>query len=645
MNKEQIDTILAESGISFNSKRKAVVDGDSVSDTVANKILSQYNVTVDELRKASIEASKQIMQNLPDDLRYGDRFSDVRVRAPAFAKNIPWNKIDEKLFEYFSIARSSEGGGFLLLISNGDTQFRCVPMSNNVMSNLAEITEACSKMTIQGDNGDIVTLYDHIMYRYEVIMDRALSVYSKRDLREFGEWAVKNGLPSMMLNNFSVMVNQEEKNVETSAGQKQTMFKANAMYFGTEKGGKEFPLDCIAKHYDTLAGVPSRLAKIPKLYSNNFSEPALYHIDLDEIVKPGPHPTWDKYFKRFRPDEAKVIRAFTWSIFKADNTGRQMLYFYDPDGFSGKSVFEKAISSGLGEHLVAALQKDSLNNQFSMAKIWNKRLVVIDDNKNPNLIRSEKMHMILGSGLADVEAKGKNSFMFKMQAKVIASGNCRLQIDPSANHERTRVIIVEPHVDDEMLKEFAVCDKDGNLKRNKYGRVQLIGDATFERNLIEEFCALLADCKKDYEELCPKDSSIIISEEMEDSIESLSDDTYDILDEVIEERFDFSDPSATTPVKDFCTMIDELMYELHDYLPRKVVDNLERTDIVQHMMKRYKISKKSVRFANNVVKKCYVGVREINGDHSSKKTVDSSSEENKALNFVKFQNPLEMESA
>jgi hypothetical protein len=302
------------------------------------------------------------------------------------------------------------------------------------------------------------------------------------------------------------------------------------------------------------------------------------------------------------------MRAFTWSIFKADNTGRQMLYIYDPDGFSGKSVFEKAITSGLGENLVAALQKDSLNNQFSMSKIWNKRLVVIDDNKNPNLVRSEKMHMVLGSGLADVEAKGKNSFMYKMQCKVIASGNCKLTIDPSANHERTRVIIVEPHVTDDMLKEFAVCDKNGNVKRNKFGRVQLIGDSKFEENLIKEFKALLADCKADYEELCPNNSSIIISETMEDSIEALSDDTYDILDDAIDNKFAFDDPEAKITVSEFNVLIDELLWDVRDILPKKVVENIDRNDITQHMMKRCKIEKKPMR-VDGYVKKYYVGIR------------------------------------
>ena len=607
LTKERIDKILAAVGITLNSKNNAVSDGERISDTIANKLLKTQGITIEEIRTALQNLANKPVP-IPDDLRFGDTFAESRICPPALAKHVRWNKADDRIFKYFSIARASDSGSFILLISNLETQYKCVQMSGSSTANLAEITEACSKITIKDDDGKVKTLYEHINDQYDEIMKTAAEKYKKLDLRKFGEWAAREGLPSMMVNNFNLIVNRESKEIELASGQKQTMYRVNAMLFGTDKGAKEFPLDGIAKHFESLAEVPSRIAKIPKIYSNDFSEPALYHIDLDKIAKPGPHPTWDKYLSRFREDEGGVIRAFIWSIFKADNTGRQMLYFYDPDGYSGKSVLTNAITQCLSENLVAALQKDSLNNQFSMAKIWNKRLVIIDDNKNPNLIRSEKIHIVLGNGLADVEAKGKNSFLYRMQTKIIASGNTKLIIDPSANHERTRVIVVEPHVTDEMLKEFAVCDKDGNVKRNQYGRVQLIGDTEFEKNLIKEFPAFLADCKKDYERLCPKNSSIIISEEMEDTLECLSDDIYDILDEILEDRFDFSDKDAKMTVRDFNDVLeDDVMYDISETFKKKG-KGITTEDVVQHMAKRYGVSKKPCR-VDGTPKKCYVGVK------------------------------------
>ena len=600
MNKEQIDSILKELGISFN-KKKILLDGEVITDNMANKLLASKNTTLEEVRNVLAEAAKKPIE-IPDNLRFRDHLSYMEVISPAFTTHTKWNSIDEELFGFFFLARSSEGGGMLLLISNKDTEFMTVTLSANKLTNLAEITSTCSRMHYVDPETHVKrTLFEHINKVYEKIMSEALAAYKKMDAVDFGEWAVRHGLPSVMLNNNKLMSTQEEIECDNGDGGKTTMYKPHSLFFPST------PLECIAEHYDNLAGVPKRLAKIPRLYSNDMNEPALYHIDLDAILDyDNPHPTWEHYLLRFREDERRVLRAFIWSIFDAGNTGRQMLYIYDPDGFSGKSVLTKAIAFGLGEHLVTALQKDSLNNQFSMSKIWNKRLTVIDDNKNPNLLRSEKIHIVLGNGLADVEEKGKKSFMYKIQCKVIASGNVQLNIDPYANHERTRVIVIEPKLTDEMLKEFVVCDKDGNIVRNRQGKPQFIGDSTFEQRLIDEFRSFLVDCKRDYEELCPKRSSIIISEAMDDSIEYLSDDYYDVLDEQLPHFFEV-DPNNCMSISDFNKDLTRLM---DNPMLLKCTDDNEppsREHVIQHIVKRYHVKKGGRRLDGEYVK-CYIGI-------------------------------------
>lgn len=599
MNKEQIDSILKECGIAFN-KKKVLVDGEVASDNMVNKILQGKGTTLEEVRKVLAEASKKPIE-IPDNLRFRDHMSNIEIISPAFSQNVKWNKIDEMIFGSFYLAKSSEGGGMILLITNNDSQYMAVSLSNSSLTNKAEITSACSRIKYRDpDTGVVSTLYDHINKVYESVMKDALESYLKLDAVDFGNWAVRLGLPAMMINNYKLMSTQEEVNIEKEGGGTTTMYKPHSLFF------TEDPIECIANHYDTLASFPKRLTTIPKLYSNDINEPALYHIDLDKLLDyDNPHPTWDHYLLRFREDERKVIRSFVWSIFDSNNTGRQMLYIYDPDGFSGKSVLTKAISFGLGQHLVAAVQKDSLNNQFSMSKVWDKRLIVIDDNKNPNLVRSEKMHMILGSGLADVEEKGRKSFMYKIQCKVIASGNTQLNIDPYANHERTRVIVVEPHLTDEMLKEFVVCDKDGNIVRNKNGKPQFIGDSSFEQRLIDEFRSFLVDCKRDYEELCPKKSSIILSEEMDDALEYLSDDYFDVLDEKIHTYFNFADPEGYISVGEFNNNLTRLMNERS--LTDIANESITRDNVIQHIVKKYKV-KKAGRRVGGVFTKCYVGL-------------------------------------
>lgn len=625
MTKEQIDSILAEVGITFNAKNNAVFNGVKIDDAIANGLLKAHNVTIEQIRTELRNLANQPVE-IPDGLRYKDMLSEMEVVSPAFTNDIKWNKMDEELFSFFSFAKASAGSAPVLLISNLDTEYRSVPLSNNSLSNLADITEACASISYTDENGVKRTLYDYINYKMEQILKEALAVYQKATAVEFGAWASRKGLPSMMLNNYKLYTVHEAVEIEQQGGSKTTMYRPLSLGF------KESPLQCLASHYDTIMGVPSRKAKMPKLYSNDINEPAMYHIDLDSIVDDSaPHPTWDHYMKRFSEYEAKAFRAFIWSIFDASNTGRQMLYIYDPDGFSGKSVVANAIAQCLGEHLVAAIQKDSLINQFGLEKVYNKRLVIIDDNKNPNLIRSEKMHQITGGGLGDIEPKGKKSFTYRFQCKVMASGNTRLNIDPYAQHERTRVIVIQPKLTDEMLKEFAVCDENGNIVRNRLGMPKLIGDPGFERRLIEEFNSFLGDCRRDYEEVCPSHSSIRLNADMEETLDNMSDDDYDIFDEIVDRHFVVG-PECKTTLSDFNAAFRRVMFELQMSIGKKKIERLTEENLTQHMVKRFHLVKKSI-WVDKRTAKGYVGIEPSKSAPKEMK-VDSSKFNANDLSFM-----------
>ena len=50
MNKEQIDSILAEVGITLNAKNNAVFNGVKIDDAIANGLLKPHNVTIEQIR-------------------------------------------------------------------------------------------------------------------------------------------------------------------------------------------------------------------------------------------------------------------------------------------------------------------------------------------------------------------------------------------------------------------------------------------------------------------------------------------------------------------------------------------------------------------------------------------------------------------
>ena len=600
--KAEVLEILKKADMTFNSKRKVVSSGDTMSDANADKVLKQYGITTEEARKVVFSKEKKTGVEIPDDFRCVKRLQDVQM-VTSVTSDIKWNKKDEELFNFFSLARATDdpGSGMVLLVTNHAGEYIAIPLGGSNLSLLADITSACTALKYTDENGVVRTIYDHVTRAYDQMMHDAVTAYKTvQSIEDFSTW-VRTGLPSMMMNNYEFRATIETRDVEVEEGHKETMTKCHSLYF---KEGS--PFHCLAAHYDTLAGVPSKITKLPKLFSNDPDEPALFHIDLDQILdhETG-HPTWDRYMQRYTPGEGKVFKAFVWSIFDAKNTGRQMLYIYDPDGFSGKSVVANAIASALGTNLVTAVQKDSLSNQFAFSKVWKSRLVIVGDNKNPYLVKSEKMHMILGSDYAEVEPKGKSSFSVKLQAKVMANGNTKLKIDPDATHESTRVIIIEPKMTDDILKEIAVLDEDGNIKRYSNGKPQLIGDASFGERLEKEFRSFLVDCKAAYEELCPTRSSIILPEEMLASIEYLSEDTVDSIDDKAEELFDF-DPKYYMTVNSFRETIDQLIGDLRSFTSKDDA-NLTYDSIKQHLEKKYHIRKSSKRI-DKVKTKVYYGL-------------------------------------
>lgn len=436
----------------------------------------------------------------------------------------PWSESDMKFFGRFRFTTNPLDGSIIMFINTNGKHFTPVHFGGKTSTLIATISSVCAAAA-STKNG-FANLYDELTRGYLLNLQKITDKFRSRRILQQEDFIreLSNAVPCSMLRELSIKCIVESKKLKTEVAGNQVE-KEYLVPHITELYDGDYKTDVIefiVKHVDVLASRPELRCPMPKVYTNDPDEMALHYIDLDSIVQEGPCPTWDGYLRRFTAAEADVIKAFVWSIFDAKNTGRQMLYFLDPKGFSGKSVVVSVISEALGEQLCMALQKDSLNNQFSLAKIWDKRLVTIDDNKNPRLLWSEKMHLILGHGMADIEMKGRNSFQAKMQAKVIANGNIPLEVHRDAQHEYTRLIMVQTVVTDEILKEFCAVDENGNVIRRKNGDPILIGDSNFAENLKREFPMFLYKCREIYPKLCPRQSDIIIPDEMMDNILSNS---------------------------------------------------------------------------------------------------------------------------
>ncbi len=577
---DEVAEQLKEAG--FRYEDKALWAGNQrLKPNDATAMLKPFGLTLHELGK--------LYRQQVAGVSWEDNKKIISVISPLFGRCHEWNQVDKDLFRYFKYAINPSDGSLLLLICDDNNRMHPLALGGLPRLELSRLSALCATIKVNGV--PLKTIVDEL---FDSACTNATNLAAKSaDPNQFAQWCIGN-LPTTMLSheqlNMMVEINQEETGKVT---------KPIDIFFGA-MSDRVTPLRFVVEHADVLASNPDNMIPMPAIYTNDSNVPALNYLNLDELVNSQPCPTWDFYLTRYTDDEAKVFMAYIWSIFDANNTGRQLLYIYDKDGFSGKSVVIDAITSLLGTRLCVALQKDSLNNQFSMAKIWDKRLVTIDDNKNPNLIRSEKMHMLLGSGIAEIEQKGRNSFSSKLSCRVIACGNTMLTIDTQAVHESSRVIVIKPTLTDEIIQQIAAKDSSGNIVYDPSGRPKLIGDNAFGEKLKKEIKGFLYKCSAVYAELCPTGASIVVPDSILANNDEMGSECEDVYDSLME-HFNVGENYMCSPTE-FIATVDSLL--------RNNIGSVVGCSISgfkEYLYKRYRVRKVTKRFGKDT-RKMYVGI-------------------------------------
>ena len=420
-------------------------------------------------------------------------------------------------------------------------------------------------------------------------------------------------LAHIMLENLPLMVIKSgllKTYLYQTKGEAGTSYKFRCFSFPMEKIVDILDASSSILHEDSSLRFPvdsyTQSAR-PRIISNDANEFCLHYIDLDlyksASMASKPTPTWDRVRARFKDDDDfAVFKAFVWSIYDARNHGRQILYLYD-GGFTGKSGILNAVGSLLGEDACMSFQKDSISNQFSMAKAEGRRLITIGDNKNPNLIRSEKLHLLTGGDFVDCERKGKDSYRCKMDCKILASGNVPLQIDAKARNERTRVIPLQLAVSEEdLLKDRLIAThEDGSPRLTADREYIFLGSANYEDNLIKEFPYFLAKCRESYERLCPTHNLIQTSINAENNLISMDDDDNALYEELINSTLDVTNDSSHI-IK--MTSMRERFVEYNNDKKEK----LDYSKFIEVLRRRYNITYKPVRVEGKLTK-VFVGLR------------------------------------
>lgn len=299
--------------------------------------------------------------------------------------------------------------------------------------------------------------------------------------------------------------------------------------------------------------------------------------------------------KRLDENSIDVLKAWIWSVYNAHNNSRQALYVYDSDGHAGKSVFFNAVFDELRKNdLVFSCDATSFKSNFDSEAYYNKRLMLIGDNKDRNFIRYGKLHVLTGGDGIKVEGKCKKAFSYVPSLKICAMGNILPEIDTYARHEATRLLIINWKLNEDAEQEMAIKDENGKPKHNKLGIIKLAGDATMCDKLKDHMPEFLHECKIAYDKLCINDCTIddsSIAEETADMLfmkESVYDDFFDTYFVFTGDK---NDKLSTTKLTDtWITYYNENRDRIDDAgLPK------QSSNMLEHIIKRFGLKQKDLK--------------------------------------------------
>lgn len=581
---KDLETIMAANHWEYDGKNFSYF-GEKASAQLKNNILSTLGV--DE--KTFTILYKTHLKNVYNEAKTSAGSIDLSYKNIPFVHpwllTASWNAGDRLFWDRFRFA--SRGDNVILLIAQGDGGYKCVDMGGREADTIAAVHKALQSTT-PTPGQDYPNLDVELISRYQKMMDQCAKSASSADA--LAEWACKY-VPSTLLTKHNLMLCVYQEIEEVNGKQKIKLTIPHMAFFQIAPGNYIDPVTHLVSDWEHFLKYPEMHAPMPKMFSNDPGEAALNFLDLNNIVQEGECPTWHKFLERFSADDAEVLKAFLYSIVNVRNAGRQLLYIYDKDGYSGKSVMFNALASLLPERCVQTIQKDSLSNQFGLSKLYGKRLVIIPDNKNTKLIKSEKMHMVLGGDSADIEFKGENSFQLdKIECRIIAAGNVPLEIDPYADHEVSRLIVIKTNMTKELLAEICETDEDGELVVGSDGKYKRKGDSSFATRLKTEAKYFMSECKVSYERLCPTDADIICADSVTQNIFDMVDPEIEVFNEMLNKYFIIGSNQSMTPVE----LMKQYQYAV-DEMEINRVQKIEYAHFRTYLVKRNLIKKSSAR--------------------------------------------------
>ena len=317
------------------------------------------------------------------------------------------------------------------------------------------------------------------------------------------------------------------------------------------KGGEKITaFDYIKSSYESFAAREKfRLPQITPL-SNNPDEACYRYLDVSDSAV-GTWNVWEDWMNETfeLPCAKKTFMAWCGCLLDAKNSGKQSLWLHG-HGNDGKSKIANSLLRYLGPG-ATALNGNSMSNQFGLAKLEGKRLVIVGDAKNKKLLQTEWAHNLTGGDSVDIERKGKNSYSQQLIGKLMVCSNVAPEIRADEQNQVSRLIYVK-------LKKRSVEDA---LKKGLMvmvdGEACFVGDNSFQDRLDSQAPAFMRACYELYLQTAPTRSDIPIPRAMRESIEvDAADPEAESMNDLLEEFFEFN-PAEQCPVNDVMAVLTE----------------------------------------------------------------------------------------
>ena len=220
-------------------------------------------------------------------------------------------------------------------------------------------------------------------------------------------------------------------------------------------------------------------------FTNDPTIPCLAHYDLTKLPD-GPTPAWDSFLYTFNSVlYRELFMAWVYSIFVADNFGRQVLWIHGM-GKSGKSTAIRTIFAymrNINEELAQTIEKIQFEDKYSLAAYKNCRLGVIADGANRWLIKRETIKNLTGRDPTSVREMNKERESMELYCKIMCASNYPPFVLTEVEHEISRILYVK-------------LDDDRIFEARDAWNVETDGD--WNKLLFEELPSFIGKCKEFY---------------------------------------------------------------------------------------------------------------------------------------------------